>query len=83
MWLLKHYLTWYNKYRLYRNKIVSIKKATSLLKSNRHYKSYLTQYKNKFKFTQISKVEVFLLPENLDGKKLFGTDKVQPFLLFE
>ena len=83
MWLLKRYLTWYNKYRLYRNKIVSIKKATSLPKSNRHYKSYLTQYKNKFKFTQISKVEVFLLLGNLDGKKLFGTDKVHPFLLFE
>ena len=55
--------------------------ATSLPKSNRHFKSYLTQYKEKFSFTQVSEVEVFLLLENLDRKKSFGIDKVHPFLL--
>ena len=38
--------------------------ATSLPKSNRHCRSYLTKYRNKFEFTQISElseVEVFLL----------------------
>ena len=55
--------------------------ATSLPKSNRHLKSYLTQYKEKFSFTQVSEVEVFLLLENLDRKKSFGIDKVHPFLL--
>ena len=42
--------------------------ATSLPKSNRHFKSYLTQYKEKFSFTQVSEVEVFLLLENLNRK---------------
>ena len=55
--------------------------ATSLPKSNCHFKSYLTQYKEKFSFTQVSEVEVFLLLENLDRKKSFGMDKVHPFLL--
>ena len=54
--------------------------ATSLPKSN-HHKSYLTQYKKKFSFAQVSEVEVFLLLENLDKKKSFGIDKVHPFLL--
>ena len=35
--------------------------AISLPKSNRHFKSYLTQYKEKLSFTQVSEVEVFLL----------------------
>ena len=55
--------------------------ATFLPKSNRHFKSYLTQCKEKFSFTHISEVEVFLLLENLNRKKSFGTDKVHPFLL--
>ena len=148
-WLLTHDLIWHTKYKLYRNKIVSINKyyreiyyntvltnsnnikkmwdninyiinkkrpsshieeisvnnkkyhqpssianhlnnyfcnvasdlATSLPKSNRHFKSYLTQYKEKLSFTQVSEVEVFLLLENLDRKKSFGIDKVHPFLL--
>ena len=55
--------------------------ATSLPKSTRHYKSHLTLYKNKFKFTLISEVEVFLLLENPDRKPSFAIDKVHPFLL--
>ena len=55
--------------------------ATSLPKSNRHFRSYLTQYKEKRSFTQNSEVEVFLLLENLDTKNFFGIDKVHPFLL--
>ena len=55
--------------------------VTSLPKSNHHFKSYLTQYKEKLSFTQISEVEVFLLLENLYRKKSFGIDNVHPFLL--
>ena len=55
--------------------------ATCLPKSNRHFKSYLTQCKEKLSFTQVSEVEVFLFLENLDRKKSFGIDKVHPFLL--
>ena len=44
--------------------------ATCLPKANRHFKSYLTQYKEKFGFTQRSEVEMFLLIENFDSKNL-------------
>ena len=148
-WLVTQYIAWYNKYKLYRNKIVSINKyyralyysmvltnsnntkkmwdninyiinkkrpnshierisannklyhqpssianalnnhfcnvasdlASALPKPNCHYRSYLTRYKNKFSFSKVSEVEVFLLLENLDKKKSFGIDKVHPFLL--
>ena len=55
--------------------------ATSLPKSNHHFKAHLTQCKEKLSLTQVSGVKVFLLLENLDRKKSFGIDKVHSFLL--
>ena len=43
--------------------------------------SYLSQKQKKFRFSQVSEIDVFLLLESLDKKKSFGIDKVHPLLL--
>ena len=55
--------------------------ASALPKPNRHYRSYLTRYINKFSLSKVSEVEVFLLLENLDKKNLLEYYKVDPVLL--
>ena len=47
--------------------------ASALPKPNRHYRSYLTRYINKFSLSKVSEVEVFLLLENLDKKIFWNT----------
>ena len=55
--------------------------ASKLPKSSHHFTSYLRRNKYKFCFRPANEIEVFLLLENLDGRKSFGVDKVRPFLL--
>ena len=43
--------------------------------------SYLSQKQKKFRFSQVSEIDVFLLLESLDKKKSFEIDKVHPLLL--
>ena len=54
--------------------------ASKLSKSSCHFTSYLQQNKSSFYLETVNEVEVFLLLENLDGKKSFGVDKVHPYL---
>ena len=54
--------------------------ASKLPKSNCHFTSYLQQKKSSFCLETVNEVEVFLLLENLDGKKSFGVDKLHPYL---
>ena len=42
--------------------------------------SYLQQKKSSLCLETVNEVEVFLLLENLDGKKSFGVDKLHPYL---
>ena len=64
------------------NYLCNVASELATSKSSRHLKSYLTQYKEKLSFTQVSEAEVFLLLENLDRKKKsFGIDKVHASLL--
>ena len=57
--------------------------ASKLPKPNRHFASYLKQKRekqSKFRFMLVNEIEVFLLLDNLDGKKSFGVDKLHPYL---
>ena len=55
--------------------------ASQLPKTDRSATSYLSQKQKKFRFSQVSEIDVFLLLESLDKKKSFGIDKVHPLLL--
>ena len=58
--------------------------ASKLPKSNCHFTSYLQQKKCSFCLETVNEFEVFLLLENLDGKKSFGVDTLHliwPLLL--
>ena len=50
--------------------------ASKLPKSNRHFGSFLKSTGSKFRFTLMHEIEVFLILDNLDGKKSFGVDKL-------
>ena len=54
--------------------------ASKLPKSNRYFGSFLKSTGSKFRFTLMHEIEVFLILDNLDGKKSFGVDKLHPFL---
>ncbi len=55
--------------------------ASKVPRVNSHFSSFVSRKRSKFRFTQISELEVFLLLENLDGKKSFGIDTIHPRLL--
>ena len=62
---------------------IPIHLASKLPKPNRHFASYLKQKRekqSKFRFMLGNEIEVFLLLDNLDGKKSFGVDKLHPYL---
>ena len=62
---------------------IPIHLASKLPKPNRHFASYLKQKRekrSKFRFMLVNEIEVFLLLDNLDGKKSFGVDKLHPYL---
>ena len=54
--------------------------ASSLPKADRHFASFTKGKKCNFRFTKVSEVDVFLLLESIDRKKLSGYDKIQPLL---
>ena len=54
--------------------------ASKLPKSSRHFGSFLKSTRSKFCFRLMHEIEVFLILDNLDGKKSFGKDKLHPFL---
>ena len=54
--------------------------ASKLPKRNCHFTSYLQKKKSSLCLETVNEVEVFLLLENLDGKKSFGVDKLHPYL---
>ena len=54
--------------------------ASKLPKSNRHFGSFLKSTGFNFRFILMHETEVFLILDNLDGKKSFGVDKLHPFL---
>ena len=49
-------------------------------KSNHHFGPFLKSTGSKFRFILMHEIEVFLILDNLDGKKSFGVDKLHPFL---
>ena len=55
------------------------KSKINLPKSNRHFGSFLKSTGSKFRFTLMHEMEVFLILDNLDGKKSFVVDKRHPF----
>lgn len=62
--------------------IISSTLALQLPKSDRKASSYLSIVdENHFQFSQISKIKVLLILEDLDTKKFFGIDRVYLFLL--
>ena len=52
--------------------------AFTLPKAHRHFASFMKGKKCIFRFTKVSKMEVFLLLENIDCKKSFGYDQIHP-----
>ena len=45
-------------------------------KSNHHFGPFLKSTGSKFRFILMHEIEVFLILDNLDGKKSFGVDKL-------
>ena len=54
--------------------------ASALPKSSYPCECYVNNHGHKLKFIAISEAEVFLLLDQLDKKKSFGIDRVQPFM---
>ena len=54
--------------------------ASALPKSSYPCECYVNNNGHKLKFSAISEAEVFLLLDQLDTKKSFGMDRVQPFM---
>ena len=55
--------------------------ASSLPKADCHFSSFIMGKKCNFRFTKVSEVDVFLLLESIDCKKLSSYDKIHPLLL--
>ena len=55
--------------------------ASSLPKADRHFASFTKGKKCNFRFTKVSEVDVFLLLESIDCKKLSCYGKIHPLLL--
>ena len=49
-------------------------------RSNRHFGPFLKSTGCKYRFILMREIEVFVILDNLDGKKSFGVDKLHPFL---